>query len=74
MFLTPQRCLINRLFLSRVGRASYRDFEFALGERSETSLEEFAVLARNAIDIALRLDRRLSEKFSLEVRPFVRAD
>jgi hypothetical protein len=71
---THNRGIINRLFLSRVGRTSYQNFEFQLGERSQTSLDEFAVLARNAIDIALRLDRRLSEKFSLEVRPFVKAD
>ncbi len=67
---THNRGVVNRLFLNRVGRSTYEDFEFVWGQAYVVPLTRFATLARNAIDIAVRLDQRLVAKFGLEVVAF----
>jgi hypothetical protein len=67
---THNRGVVNRLFLSRLGRTSYQSYDFVLGQPHVVDLDEFGVLARNAIDVAFRLDQGLTAKFRIPTQPW----
>jgi len=61
---THNRGVVNRLFLKRVGQTPIQGYEFVLGEAYEMDFLKFDALARNAINVAYRLDERLVSKFN----------
>jgi hypothetical protein len=62
---THNRGTLNQLFLNRIG-AGHRRFSFKLGDAYHVDLDEFVLLSRNAIDVALNLDDKLAIKFKLK--------
>jgi hypothetical protein len=69
---THNRGHINEIFLKRVGGATNTSFKFTHGDCYHVDLDDFAVLSRNAIHIALRLDAVLSKKFRIKRTKYVK--
>jgi len=63
---THNRGVINQLFLNRAGKHQHKDFNFRKGELYHVSFDEFVVLSRNAIDVALGLDQKIADKFNIK--------
>jgi hypothetical protein len=62
---THNRGIVNQLFLNRIS-AGHPKFSFKLGHAHHVNLDDFVLLSRNAIDVALNLDDTLSTKFKLK--------
>jgi len=62
---THNRGIINQLFLNRAGDIKHKDFKFKIGDLYHVDLDEFVLLSRNCIDVALGLDEKIAEKFKL---------
>lgn len=60
---THNRSIVNDLFLKRVGTHKFKTFSFTLGETHHVDFDEFLILAKNAMDVATRLDQQLIIKF-----------
>ncbi|GAA0001897.1 hypothetical protein [Bradyrhizobium diazoefficiens] len=67
---THNRGLVNEVFLKRVGRAAYGNMTFELGKLAHAGFEDFAMLSRNAIEVAVRLDENLASKFGIVREPY----
>ena len=62
---THNRGVVNEIFLKRVGDKKYGAFDFTLDKAIHVDFEKFTILSRNAIDVAVRLDASLAEKFKV---------
>jgi hypothetical protein len=63
---THNRGVVNELFLKRIGHQKVDDLQFKLGQRTHVDFEHFAILSRNAIIVAKRLDVNLCKKFRIK--------
>jgi hypothetical protein len=63
---THNRGIVNEIFLKRVGRQNHDNFDFKLDQPTHASFDQFVLLSRNAIEVALRLDRNLAAKFRIK--------
>ena len=62
---THNRGVVNQLFLNRIG-AGHPKFSFKMGHAYHVNFEEFVLLSRNTIEVALKLDDMLATKFKLK--------
>jgi hypothetical protein len=67
---THNRGIVNEIFLKRVGQRKYGSFDFVLDKTTHVDFEEFVILSRNAIDVAMRLDASLGRKFGIKRTPY----
>lgn len=67
---THNRGHVNEIFLKRVGVSGYESLNFRVGELAHTDFDQFVLLSRNAIDVAMRLDARLCNKFGIRRAPY----
>jgi hypothetical protein len=65
---THNRGIVNDLFIKRVGTSKLQKFSFTLGKRHHVDFDEFMILAKNAMEVATRLDQQLAQKFKLPKR------
>jgi hypothetical protein len=63
---THNRGIINQLFLNRAGKLQHDDFNFTKGQLYHVSFDEFVLLSRNSIDVALGLDQKIANKFKIK--------
>jgi hypothetical protein len=63
---THNRGIVNELFLKRIGRQTVDGLQFRLGQQTHVDFEHFAILSRNSIIVAKRLDLRLCKKFRIK--------
>jgi hypothetical protein len=63
---TYNRGVVNELFLKRIGHQTVDGLQFRLGQRPHVDFEHFAILSRNAIIVAKRLDVNLCKKFRIK--------
>jgi hypothetical protein len=63
---THNRGIVNEIFLKRVGRHKYQTFNFKLDLPAHVDFDQFTILSRNAIEVALRLDKNLAKKFRIK--------
>jgi hypothetical protein len=62
---THNRGIVNRLFLNRIG-AGHPKFSFKIDNPYHVNVDEFTLLSRNTIEVALKLDDALATKFKLK--------
>ena len=67
---THNRGAVNEIFLKRVGQSQFGTISFREGEVAHADFDQFIILSRNAIDLALRLDTNLAKKFGIRRRPY----
>jgi hypothetical protein len=63
---THNRGIVNEIFLKRVGRHKYQSFNFKLDQPTHVDFDQFITLSRNAIEVAVRLDKNLAKKFRIK--------
>jgi hypothetical protein len=63
---THNRGIVNEIFLKRVGQKKFGSFDFVLDRTTHVGFEEFVILSRNAINVAMRLDTNLAKKFGVK--------
>ena len=62
---THNRGVVNQLFLNRIG-AGHPKFSFKKNHAYHVDFDEFVLLSRNTIEVALKLDDMLATKFKLK--------
>jgi hypothetical protein len=61
---THNRGIVNQLFLDRIG-AGHKQFNFTLAKLFHVDFDNFILLSKNAIEVALHVDDALARKFKI---------
>ena len=67
---THNRGIVNEIFLRRVGQPKLGSLTFRQDNAAYVNFDDFIILSRNAIDLALRLDANLAKKFGIRRLPY----
>lgn len=67
---THNRGIVNEIFLRRVGQPKLGSLTFRQNKTAYVGFDDFIILSRNAIDLALRLDANLAKKFGIRRLPY----
>ena len=62
---THNRGIVNQLFLDRIGEG-HKQFKFTLAKLFHVDLDNFILLSKNAIEVALQVDDSLAKKFKIK--------
>lgn len=63
---THNRGVVNDLFLQRVKQAKHPQFQFQANKKYHVNFDEFTLLSRNAVDLAIALDEKVCTKFKIK--------